>query len=546
MFAFAIWDVRRREVFLARDRVGKKPLYYASTSERFWFASEPKSILQDPTVGMEVDPQAIDAYMTFSYVPAPMTGFTRIHKLPGGHYLRVTADHIDEREYWDWDFQETSSTTSATPVASDLDGLVETPLVEKLRDLLKEAVQVRLMSEVPLGAFLSGGVDSSSIVALMTQLMSHRVRTTSIGFDYQRFNELAYAQQIANEFGTDHVAHTVKADTIGVLEKIAWHLDEPFGDPSVVPTYYLSQHTRRRVTVALSGDGGDEVFGGYDFRYVPTQAEVRLRRKLFDPVCRPIFSALAAIYPRGSWLPRSIRLKTIFRNLSVSTEMAHAHDISFVATDLRKRLYRPEFTVQLGGFSPEDLVLSLFRKTHARHWLDRALYVDAKFYMQNDVLTKVDRMSMANSLEVRSPLLDQKIMDFMASVPASLKLKGNRGKHILKEAMKSQLPSGIINRPKQGFSIPVGEWLRSGCRDYVADWLFAQNAFIYTYLRPSFVQKLWTAHQRGADYSSELWTLLMLELWGTSYRHSVRGEAVPPIASSRPGARTHHKRSPRP
>jgi len=495
---------------------------------------------------MEVDPQAIDAYMTFSYVPAPMTGFTRIHKLPGGHYLRVTADHIDEREYWDWDFQETSSTTSATPVASDLDGLVETPLVEKLRDLLKEAVQVRLMSEVPLGAFLSGGVDSSSIVALMTQLMSHRVRTTSIGFDYQRFNELAYAQQIANEFGTDHVAHTVKADTIGVLEKIAWHLDEPFGDPSVVPTYYLSQHTRRRVTVALSGDGGDEVFGGYDFRYVPTQAEVRLRRKLFDPVCRPIFSALAAIYPRGSWLPRSIRLKTIFRNLSVSTEMAHAHDISFVATDLRKRLYRPEFTVQLGGFSPEDLVLSLFRKTHARHWLDRALYVDAKFYMQNDVLTKVDRMSMANSLEVRSPLLDQKIMDFMASVPASLKLKGNRGKHILKEAMKSQLPSGIINRPKQGFSIPVGEWLRSGCRDYVADWLFAQNAFIYTYLRPSFVQKLWTAHQRGADYSSELWTLLMLELWGTSYRHSVRGEAVPPIASSRPGARTHHKRSPRP
>jgi asparagine synthase (glutamine-hydrolysing) len=212
----------------------------------------------------------------------------------------------------------------------------------------------------------------------------------------------------------------------------------------------------------------------------------------------------------------------------VSPELAHAHDISFVAPDLRKKLYRSEFAAQLNGFSPEDLVLALFRKTQARHWLDRALYVDAKFYMQNDVLMKVDRMSMANSLEVRSPLLDHKVMEFMASVPASLKLKGDRCKHILKEAMKNQLPSTIIDRPKQGFSIPLAEWLRSGCRDYAADWLFAQNAFINIYLRRSCVQKLWASHQRGEDYSSELWTLLMLELWGTSYRRSVRDVAVPP------------------
>ncbi|HYL79973.1 MAG TPA: asparagine synthase C-terminal domain-containing protein, partial [Candidatus Acidoferrum sp.] len=356
-----------------------------------------------------------------------------------------------------------------------------------------------------------------------------------IGFDYERYDELPHAQRIADQFRTDHLAHVVRADAAGILERIVWHLDEPFGDPSVIPTYYLAKLTRERVTVALSGDGGDEVFAGYDFRYLPTQAEFRLRRMLPLSFFSPLLRSAAAIYPSGRRVPRPLRLKTILRNLSVSPEEAHAYDISFIAPDLRQDLYVPEFTRKLGGFSPEELVLAVFRKSTARHWLNRALYVDAKFYMQNDVLTKVDRMSMANSLEVRSPLLDQRIMELTAAVPAAFKLKGTRCKHILKEAMKDCLDPRLLERPKQGFSIPLAEWLRGGCRDYAAGLLLDPQAFIHRFVRPSAVQRLWNFHQKGDDYGSELWSLLMLELWGTVYLKSVReaprlaAEATPPL-----------------
>ena len=532
MFAFAIWDARRREVFLARDRVGKKPLYYASTPGRFWFASETKSILQDPSVGMEMDPQAIDAYMTFSYVPAPMTGFKHIHKLPGGHYLRVTAARLDEREYWDWHFQNTPGSVSPTISSPDPHGHTEGAHVQRLRHLLSEAVRVRLMSEVPLGAFLSGGLDSSTIVAFMAGHLNEPVRSMSIGFDYERYDELSYAQQVAQRFRTDHMAYTVKADAIEVLERIVWHLDEPFGDSSAIPTYYLAQQTRQRVTVALSGDGGDEVFAGYDFRYALTQREVRLRRIFSSPIVSPILSAIASVYPRSRHLPRPLRLRTILRNLSVPQALAHAYDISFIAPELRRALYTSEFAAQLGDLSSEDLVLAYFRKTDARHWLDRALYVDAKFYMQNDVLTKVDRMSMAHSLEVRSPLLDQNVMEYMARVPPALKLNGICCKYLLKEAMKHCLPPSTLSRAKQGFSIPLNEWLRDGCRDYAADFLLGPNAFISRFVHPHAVTKIWNLHQHGENYGTELWILLMLELWGTLYVKSVRNSIPQPLSTS--------------
>ena len=531
MFAFAIWDARRREVFLARDRVGKKPLYYASTPERFWFASEPKSILQDPGVNVEMDPQAIDAYMTFSYVPAPMTGFRHIHKLPGGHSLRVTPTHIDEREYWDWHFHNSSNGVSPSNGAPDSHGHTEDTYIQPLRHLLSEAVRVRLMSEVPLGAFLSGGLDSSTVVALMAEHLSEPVRSTSIGFDYERYDELPYAQQVAERFRTDHMAYTVKADAIQVLERIVWHLDEPFGDSSAIPTYYLAQQTRQRVTVALSGDGGDEVFAGYDFRYALTRKEVRLRRLFPRPLVSPMLSAIASVYPRSRHLPRPLRLRTILRNLSVPQALAHAYDISFIAPDLRRALYTSEFAAQLGDASSEDLVLAYFRKTDARHWLDRALYVDAKFYMQNDVLTKVDRMSMANSLEVRSPLLDQNVMEYMGCVPPALKLNGVCCKYLLKEAMKHRLPPSPLNRAKQGFSIPLNEWLRNGCREYAADFLLRPEAFISRFVRPDVVTRIWNLHQRGENYGTELWILLMLELWGSLYVKSVRNSVPEPLST---------------
>lgn len=516
MFAFVIWDSRRRELYLARDRVGKKPLYYAYSEHRFWFASEVKSILQDRRVSTAVDPQAIDSYLTFSYVPAPMTGFHQIRKLPGGHWMRVTENNVEQREYWDWHFSRVEGTTTGTTRRLERD------YAERLRTLLEEAVRIRLVSEVPLGAFLSGGIDSSVVVALMAHMIQEPVRTTSIGFDHQQYNELPYAQEVAERYRTDHVAYTVRADAIEVLEKIVWHLDEPFGDSSVIPTYFLSQMTRRRVTVALSGDGGDEVFAGYDFRYLPTQKEIYLRRLFPAWLRRPLFGALARVYPHGNGLPRPLRLRTILRNLSVSQEAAHAYDISVVASDLRRRLYAPDFKAMLGDFLPEELVLAHFRKTDATHWLDRALYVDARFYMQNDVLAKVDKMSMANSLEVRCPLLDHRVMEFMGTVPAALKLNGDRCKHLLKETMRDSLQASALSRSKQGFSIPLHNWLRGGMREYAADRLLATDAFINSYFRSDIVRWLWDAHHRGQNYGTELWTLLMLELWGSQYVNMAR------------------------
>ena len=506
MFAFAIWDSRRRELFLARDRVGKKPLYYASDGSRFWFASEMKSILQDPSVGHGVDARAIDAYLTYGYVPAPMTGFASIRKLPAGHWLHVTEDGLREQEYWDWRFMESSHVV-----------LSEHDYISRLRELLADAVRVRLMSEVPLGAFLSGGIDSSAVVALMAEMAHEPVRTTSIGFTHERYDEASYAREIAERYKTDHAAFTVTADACDVLEQLVWHLDEPFGDSSALPTYYLSKMTRSRVTVALSGDGGDEVFAGYDFHYVPTMREMQLRAVLPGWVRGALCGGLAAVYPQGRYLPRLLRLKTILRNLSISPERAHAADISFISRELRERLYIPGFKAELGEWSSEDLVLEHFRKSTATDWLDRALYVDAKFYLQNDVLTKVDRMSMANSLEVRCPLLDTDLMEFMAAVPPSLKLKDGRCKHLLKEAVREQLPPRLLDRPKQGFSIPVNEWLRTGMRDYAADRLLPSKAFIHDYVSREAVQRVWTEHQKGIDFGTELWMLLMLELWGRRY-----------------------------
>ena len=506
MFAFAIWDSRRREVFLARDRVGKKPLYYASDGSRFWFASELKSILQDPSMGRSVDARAMDAYLTYGYVPAPMTGFTSIRKLPAGHWLRVADGRTREQEYWDWTFRRTSNLEES-----------ESSYVTRLRELLADAVRVRLMSEVPLGAFLSVGIDSSAVVALMAELTHEPVRTTSIGFTHEGYNETAHARQIADRYKTDHAAFSVTADACGVLEQLVWHLDEPFGDSSALPTYYLSKMTRSRVTVALSGDGGDEVFAGYDFRYVPTMREMRLRSVLPAWMRTALCGSLAAVYPQGRYLPRLLRFKTILRNLSISPERAHAADISFISRELRDRLYIPAFRAELGEWSSEDLVLEQFRKCTAKDWLDRALYVDAKFYLQNDVLTKVDRMSMANSLEVRCPLLDTELMEFMAAVPPSLKLKDGRCKHLLKEAVREQLPANLLDRPKQGFSIPVHEWLRNGMRSYAADRLLPSNAFIYDYVSQEAVQRVWKEHQNGVDYGTELWMLLMMELWGQRY-----------------------------
>jgi len=533
MFAFAVYDTRRRELLMARDRLGKKPLYYAELGGALHFASEIKAIRTSPVWDPTINLPQLEQYLSLGYFVAPDTVYKNVRSLPPAHWLRLRDGHIEIRRYWDIERFDDHPATGAA-------------LEDQVEEALRVAVTDRLESEVPLGTFLSGGIDSGLVVSFMAEALGPGVTTTSVGFGEAAHNELAAAGLTAARFETRHHVEVIEPRLDEVLGRIADAFDEPFADASAVPTLHLSGMARRHVTVALSGDGGDEAFTGYSQRYVPHAIESIARPLVPGAPGRAAARWLAARWPRTPGVPRWLRWSILLDNIARDPAEAYYADLCVVKPREVRRLLGLPPLADLSGSAVYDVVTAQYRRCGSSSAVQRAQYADMHLYLPNDVLVKVDRMSMANSLEVRSPLLDQKVMDFMASVPASLKLKGNRGKHILKEAMKSQLPSGIINRPKQGFSIPVGEWLRSGCRDYVADWLFAQNAFIYTYLRPSFVQKLWTAHQRGADYSSELWTLLMLELWGTSYRHSVRGEAVPPIASSHPGARTHHKRSPRP
>jgi asparagine synthase (glutamine-hydrolysing) len=499
MFAFAIWDAPRRRLFLARDRVGIKPLVYAWDDRRLRFASELKSILQDPTVPRDLDWEAFRDYLTLSYVPSPRTIFRAIRKLPPASYLVLDPDRDPEiQRYWDIRFAPDRSRARADWVA-------------ELRWRLADAVQSHLVSDVPVGAFLSGGIDSSAVVALMAQADPRPVRTFSIGFDDAEYDELRYARLVAQRHATDHYEFVVKPNAMEVWPKLAWQFDEPFGDSSALPTYFVSKLTRDHVTVALSGDGGDENFAGYG-RYAWALALHRRLDRLPGLLLRPLLRLAAGVLPaeaRGQgWVAR-LAADPIGRYLRSVT------------------VHRPETVGHLLGPAARPLVARGLEAGLFRHLIETApppdyvsalQYLDMRTYLPEDILVKVDRTSMLVSLEARVPLLDHRLMEFVATMPSELKLSGGRGKAILREAIAPDLPGEILQRRKMGFGVPLRAWFRGELATYAHDLLSSRRARERGLFDPRTVERLLAEHRRGArDRASQLWSLLCVEAWACQW-----------------------------
>ena len=498
MFAFAIWDARERELFVARDRAGKKPLYYTlTTNGTFIFGSELKSLREHPEFAGEINIQALDAYLTFGYVADPLTIYRGVHKLPPGHVLTFKNGEIKVRAYWDFSYEQpqTDSFTS------------EEEAVRELRALLDESVRVRLVADVPLGAFLSGGVDSSTVVGLMARHTDRPVKTFSIGFQEDSYNELKYARIAAKKFATEHHEFIVTPEICEVIDDLVWHCDEPFADSSAIPTYMVSKLAREHVKVVLSGDGGDELFAGYT-RYALDRKRsgfARLPRVLREGVMQPLGRNL----PHGAWG------RNYVHNVALDPLDRYIEDISIFTRLNKASLYTNDFLSQIDV----NVAASRYREIAARSrtdsGLDPLLYLDSKTYLPGDILTKVDRMSMAASLEARVPLLDQKLIDFVcARIPAGMKMKGLATKYIFKQAVRDLVPAEILNRPKQGFGVPIDQWINQQLRARVRDTLTEQRTQQRAYFNPAYVKLLLDEHERGRrDHATELWALFMLELW---------------------------------
>lgn len=500
MFAFALWDSREQKLLLARDRVGKKPLYFADIGGTLLFGSELKALLEHPAMPREIDPLAVADYFSYQFIPAPKTIYRHARKLRAGHCLIVTPNGVSEREYWDIDFSQTEQRSEAE-------------WSEMLLDEFRLAVKGRLVSEVPLGAFLSSGVDSSAVVAMMSRINSRRVITATVGFSEERFSEAADAKAFAERLNADHHERIIKPDAVSVIETLAWHFDEPFADASAIPTFYVSQAAREFVTVALSGDGGDENFAGYR-RYAFDAMEHRVRA--FAPV-PSLFGALAAVYPKADWLPQPLRAKATLRNLSLDPARAYFHSVYGAMANARDALLSRDVEAQLRSYDPFEVFAEHYRRPKTDDPIARAQYADIKLYLADDILTKVDRSSMAVSLEVRCPLLDHRVMELAARIPSSLKLRGREGKYIFKRAMRDLLPPEILTRRKRGFVVPLAEWLRADLRKLAESLLFDSTAND-GWLEPAALTKLWQRHQSGLrDYSRPLWAVLMFRLWQKTF-----------------------------
>jgi asparagine synthase (glutamine-hydrolysing) len=503
MFAFALWDSKSLTLLLARDRLGKKPLYYYLDKDRLLFASELKALLVDKSIPKHIDFDAVDAYLSFGYIPSPLTIFGAISKLLPGHFAVYSRNGFTVRPYWQLNMNSESQTRT------------EGEVLDELECIFDEAVRLRLISDVPLGAFLSGGVDSSAVVASMAAQRKHEsVKTVSIGFSERDFDELEFGRMVARHCGSDHSEHVVAPDAIQVLEKIVWHFDEPFADASAIPTYYVSKMARERVTVALSGDGGDEAFAGYIQRYFMSRLENDIRKSVPSALIGAT-GLLSKVYPKAQLLPRPFRLKTFLRNVSLSVEEAYFRDMSFYfLPEMKQKLYRPELANIINGSNPLRFLDKHFINNQNPDVVTRIQYVDIMTYLPEDILVKVDRMSMANSLEVRSPILDHKLIEFVGALPSSMKLKGSESKYIFKKMNEKRLPKEILYRKKQGFCVPLAKWLRSDLKDFAAEILLAPGARHRDYFEFSYVKDLWNKHQsKRVDYSSPLWGLMMFELW---------------------------------
>ncbi|HKO62557.1 MAG TPA: asparagine synthase (glutamine-hydrolyzing) [Pyrinomonadaceae bacterium] len=500
MFAFALWDDREKKLFIARDRVGKKPLYYSVTRQgTLVFGSELKSLLQHPEVTREINPNAIDAYFSLGYVPDPLTIFQNIEKLPPGHHLTFQDGRLSIERYWDFKYDTNGNGHSAVDY------------LDELRALLDESVRIRLISDVPLGAFLSGGIDSSAVVALMARNLDQPVKTFSIGFKEDSYNELKYARLTAKKFGTEHHEFFVTPEICDVVDELAWHFDEPFADSSAVPTYMVSKLAREHVAVVLTGDGGDELFAGYT-RYVTEQ-----KRRGFDFLPGAIKKGLMG--PISRTLPHGAFGRNYLHNVSLDSVDRYLDSVSIFTAPNKNLLYTNDFSATV---SSNQQMSSFFNelndKVKTTASLDSLLYIDSKTYLPGDILTKVDRASMAVSLEARVPLLDHKLIEFVTRIPAGMKMSGLETKHIFKQAVSDLIPAEILNRPKQGFGIPLQQWINRQLRGRIRDTLNDPRTQQRGYVSKSHVAVLLKEHENGRrDHSMALWSLLMLELWHRNF-----------------------------
>jgi len=523
MYAFSLWDSRRKKLIIARDRFGEKPLYYGVFDGKLIWASEPKAILAHPSVKPELDLNALRHYVSFDYVPAPMSIYKGIHKLPAAHVLVVENDEVRTRRYWDISWRPTNfrlpskSNGSGSASNSSL-----TDSARELRDLLSDAVRMRLVSDVPLGILLSGGIDSSTVAAFATQHATERVKTFSIGFEEDSFDESKFARKVAKHLDTDHYEERLSAATAGdLISDIGKWLDEPISDGSLIPTFLLAQFVRKHVTVALGGDGGDELFAGYPMYYAHTLAAkynaipAFVRSGLIEPVVNalPVSTSNMSFDYKAKRFVRSAKNDPITRH--------HGWFGSF-AVEQHEKLFTKEVLAQ----TEADIyrgVRELVDASDAKNIIERAQYADINYYLAEDILTKVDRSAMAVSLETRAPFLDPRVGQFAASIPVEYKLKGKSGKVILKEAMKDLLPHDILHRPKKGFGIPIAEWLKGRLNPLMRGMLAPERLNKQGLFNVDYAQKLIKEHENGAaSHHKELWTLLVFQLWHDSFLDKTR------------------------
>jgi len=514
MFAFVLHDRKRETLFMARDRLGVKPLFYAVLSDgTIAFGSELKVLTQHPLLDRQIDPQAVEEYFALGYVAEPRTIYTGARKLGQAETLCIRRGQPipEPKRYWDVRF------SLDNPVSVE-------DAMEELNERLRTSIRLRMISEVPLGAFLSGGVDSSAVVATMAGLSDAPVNTCSIAFDDPKFNESAFAQMVADRYQTNHFVETVKSDDFDLIDTLAALYDEPYADSSAIPTYRVCQLARKHVTVALSGDGGDENFTGYR-RYRLHAMEEKMRAALPLSFRQPLFGMLGRVYPKADWAPRVFRAKTTFQALARDSVQAYFHSVSILRDDMRERLFSPAFKRELAGYNG----IEVFRRHAARAETDDPFalvqYIDLNTYLVGDINTKVDRASMAHSLEVREPLMDHPLVEWLASLPSNLKVKGNEGKWLLKKAMEPALPNDVLYRPKMGFSVPLARWFRGPLKDRVREAVLGETLASTGIFDQSYLKHLVEAHQSGArDYSASLWTVLMFEAF--LRQSGVTGEAV--------------------
>jgi asparagine synthase (glutamine-hydrolysing) len=507
MFAFALWDRRRKRLLLARDRIGKKPLYYTFDGRTLWFGSEAKAILQDPVVPRDVDYEAVDAFLHYQHVPGSLCAFAALSKLGPAHVLTFEGGRVETRRYWDLSYADDG------PVAAE-------DLSAAVREHLLDATRVRLRSDVPLGAFLSGGVDSSAVVAAMAQQVSGRVRTFTIGFPVANVDERRYAREVAELFDTEHHEYVVEPDAVELLPRLAWHYSEPFSDQSAAPSFYLSEMTRHDVTVALNGDGGDESFVGYR-RYIGNDVARRLEG-VPSPISRVVTAALTRFGTGADQDSARARLLRLSKAVRLDAASRYRMWIACFDDQERQTLYTPELRSRIDGVRAESVIRDAFERSNAPTLIEQLLDVDVHTYLPDQLLVKMDVASMAHSLEVRSPLLDQRFMEMAARLPLSAKVSGVTTKVLLKSALSPWIPSRILDRPKQGFTMPIAKWLRTDLRGLPAALLLEPLSLQRDLFRREAVERLIAEHQRGVkDHAEKLWALMQLELWFRTYIDTV-------------------------